>query len=174
MTIGPEPTRQIVSMSVLRGKLVHPLLEQRPRIVWAGTGFWMELQRTSAQLREREALDRSVVERDVRRLFGVRGTHGEAVVLARDEHTLVCALQHRMVRAAMAERELERLVPGGHREHLVAEADAEDARAAEQVAHRLHLGLERAGIAGARREEHTVVAGEVVRARVVRMHRHGG
>ncbi len=45
------------------------------------------------------------------------------------------ALEHRVVRAAVAERELERLVPGREREQLVAEADAEDRHPAEQVAH---------------------------------------
>src|SRR5581483_3067279 len=55
-------------------------------------------------------------------------------------------------------------------EDLVTEADAEDARAAEQVAHRLDFALQWSGIAGAWGEEHAVVGGELVRADVVRMH----
>src|SRR5690348_2979787 len=150
MTIGPEPTRQMVSMSVLRGKLVHPLLEQGPRIVRAGSGLGMELERAGAELGERQPLDRPVVEGDVRRHLRLRSAYREAVVLARDEHALVRALQHGVVSASVTERQLERLVPGRQREDLVAEADAEDARAAEQIAHRLHLVPQRAGIARAR------------------------
>ena len=41
-------------------------------------------------------------------------------------------VEHRVVRAAVAEGQLERLVAGGEREQLVAEADAEDGHAAEQ------------------------------------------
>src|SRR5579864_9467567 len=111
MTIGPEPTRQMVLMSVLRGKLVHPLLEQRPRVVRSGACFRMELERPRVQLRELEALHRAVVQRDVRRLARVCGAHCEAVVLARDENALVDTLQHRMIRAAVPEWELEGFVP---------------------------------------------------------------
>src|SRR4051812_45664902 len=42
-----------------------------------------------------------------------------------------------MVRSAVAERELERLVPERQSEQLVAEADAEERHAAQQVAHSL-------------------------------------
>src|SRR3954467_9041327 len=67
ITIGPEPTMQIDSMSLRRGigHLRHPGLEQGPRVVRAGTGFGMELERAGAQVGELEALDRAVVERDV-------------------------------------------------------------------------------------------------------------
>src|SRR5579859_6772444 len=115
---------QIDSMSVLRGKLVHPLLDERPGVVRAGAGFGMELKRTRAQLRELEALDRAVVERYVRRLRRLARFDGKAVVLARDKDATGSSFQHRMVRAAMAERELVRLVAGRLGDQLVAEADA--------------------------------------------------
>jgi carbamoyl-phosphate synthase small subunit len=61
---------QIDSMSLRRGigHLLDPGLEQRPRVVRAGAGLGMKLERARAQLREVEALDGAVVERDVRRL----------------------------------------------------------------------------------------------------------
>ena len=59
-----------------------------------------------------------------------------------------------MVRAAVTERKLERLVTGGEREELVSEADAEDRHAADQLAYDRHLLLERLGIARAVRQEH--------------------
>src|SRR3954452_6433962 len=110
MTIGPEPTMQIEWMSVRLGKVVDPLLDQRVRVVRSGAGLRMELDRARAQLRQRQALDRLVVERHVRRLRLVLRAHGEAVVLARDEHLAARALEHGMVDPAVAERELERLV----------------------------------------------------------------
>ena len=62
-----------------------------------------------------------------------------------------------MIRASVTERELERLVPGGEGEHLMAEADAEHVRPAEQLAHRSRFLHERLRVAGARREEDAVV-----------------
>src|SRR5207248_5947934 len=90
--------------------LVDPRLEQRPCVVRARARFRMELERARVQVGEVEALDGLVVERDVRRLLRVRCAHGEAVVLARDEHPAAVALQYRMIRAAVTERELEGLV----------------------------------------------------------------
>ena len=78
-----------------------------------------------------------------------------------------------MVGAAVAERQLVGLVPGGEPEQLVAEADAEHARPAEQAADRLDLGDERLRIAGAVREQDAVEPGELVRIGVMREDRHG-
>ena len=61
---------------------------------------------TRALAGEREALDRAVVERDMGDLAAV-ALDREAVVLARDEHLVRPDLEHRVVRAAMAERQLE-------------------------------------------------------------------
>src|SRR5262249_25504207 len=129
--------RQIDWRSGRRGKfahLLHPALEEWPRIVRSGACLGMELQRAGAQLRELESLDRAVVERDVRRLESVARRDREAVVLARDQHATPPALEDGMVRAAMAEFELERRVVGREGEQLVTEADAEDRDFPEQLA----------------------------------------
>src|SRR3954462_2450880 len=97
---------QIDSMSVRLGirDLLHPALEERPRVVRAWPGFGMELERSRTQIRQVEALDGAVVERDVRRLGCLGRLHREAVVLARDENSAALPLEHGVVRAAMAER----------------------------------------------------------------------
>ena len=64
----------------------------------------------------------------------------EAVVLHGDEHAAGARVAHGVVRAAVAERKLERVEPEREAEQLVAEADAEERHAPEQVAH----GLDRA------------------------------
>src|SRR4051812_42565716 len=97
---------QIVWMSVRLGNALHPALEQRPRIVRARPGLGMELERARPQLRELEALDGLVVERVMACVALVFRAHGKAVVLARHEHAARLALEHRMIRAAVAEREL--------------------------------------------------------------------
>src|SRR6476646_2339943 len=96
-------------MSSRRGKarLLDPAGEDRPGVVRARTGLGVELHGPGSKLGIGEALDRAVVERFVCRRTIVGRADGEAVVLARDEHTPRLALEHRMVRAAMAERQLE-------------------------------------------------------------------
>ena len=59
-----------------------------------------------------------------------------------------------MVRAAVAERELERRVAEREPEQLVAEADAEERHPAEQVADRLDLLGEHGRVAGAVGDQH--------------------
>ena len=65
-------------------------------------------------------------------------------------------VQHRLVRAAVAELELERLGAAGQAEQLVAQADAEDRLLAEHAADRVDRVVERLGIAGAVGEEDAV------------------
>src|SRR5215210_1833682 len=105
MTIGPEPIRQIDLRSVLRGiaHLLQPALEDRVRVVRPRAGLGVELDGTGPQLGKVEALDRAVVEGDVRRLCLVRRRDREAVVLTRDENAAALPLQDRMVGAAVAE-----------------------------------------------------------------------
>ena len=86
------------------------------------------------------------------RIFGDR----EAVVLRGDFDGAGLQILHRMIRAAMAELELERLRAAGQAEQLVAEADAEDRLLAEQAADRADRVVERLGVAGAVREEDAV------------------
>src|SRR5262245_42721410 len=135
---------QIDSMSVRLGirDLLDPALEERPRVMWARPGLGVELERARAQVWEIEAFDGSVVEGDVGRLGCFARPDCKPVVLARDEDATRMALEHRMVRAAVAERELVGLVAGRAGDELVAEADAEHRRPAEQLLHRLRLGSE--------------------------------
>jgi hypothetical protein len=53
------------------------------------------------------------------------------VILGRHEDAVRPAVEHRVVRAAMTERQLEGLAPRGERKQLMAQADAEHRRAAE-------------------------------------------
>src|SRR6187397_588535 len=136
MTIGPEPIRQIDSMSRRLGKAAHlldPAIDQAPRVVRARARLRMELDGARPQLGILEPLDGLVVERDVRRLASLARAHGEPVVLAGHEYAPGLALDHGVVRAAVAERELERLVPGRKREQLVAEADPENRDTSNQA-----------------------------------------
>ena len=98
---------------------------------------------------EHEALDRAVVEVQVGQLGGaevrlpaerlvalelllaVRAEHGEAVVLRRDVDLARLEVLDRVVGAAVAERQLERLEPDRAAQELVAEADADHGRLAD-------------------------------------------
>src|SRR3954465_13143820 len=109
ITIGPEPTRQIVCRSSRLGiggrYLVDPALEERPGVVRPRPRLRVELHGARARLRHREALDGAVVERDVSRLAALARRDREAVVLRSDEHAAARAFEHRMVGAAVAERQ---------------------------------------------------------------------
>src|SRR5690349_17642115 len=113
----------------------------------------MELRRARAELRVVETLDRPVVERAVRDARLVAGCDREAVVLRGDEHLARAVVEHRMVRAAMTERQLEGLLAGRHREQLMTEADTEHRHTAEQLLQHLRLALERRRVTRARRQE---------------------
>src|SRR6266487_5407024 len=91
-----------------QGYLLHPAFENRPGIVRARARFGMELHGASALAREVEPFDRAVVQRDVCRLARIGRFDREAVVLRGDEHVSGRALEHGMVRAAVAERKLVR------------------------------------------------------------------
>src|SRR5215208_1090519 len=134
MTIGPDPITQIERRSRRSGNahLLDPRLDQVPRVVGPGPGLWMELHRAGTLAWEREPLDGAVVERDVSDL-GTVPLDREAMVLARDEHAVRAQVEHRVVRTAVAERELEGLESRRQREQLMAEADAEERDAADQL-----------------------------------------
>src|SRR5512134_1871889 len=150
MTIGPAPITQMDARSGRRGiaELLDPGLDLRPRVVRARARLGVELERARPLAREGKPLDGAVVEGDVRDRRAV-AAHSEAVVLARDEDAARRELEHRVVRATVAERELERLEAGRLREELVAEADAEDRHTAEQLPHDRRLARQRRGVSGA-------------------------
>ena len=129
--------------------------------------------------RSTQPLDRAVVEVQVGELGGAevglpadrlvaldarlaaRAEHREAVVLGGDLDPARLQVLDRVVRAAVAERELERLEADRAAEQLVAEADAEDGPLADQLADRADDVVERAGVAGTVGEEDRVrVTGE--------------
>src|SRR6266404_5481996 len=107
MTIGPLPIRQIEWRSLRRGtQALDELSDDRPRVVRPRPGLGMELRGARPLARKIEPLDGAVVERDVRRLALLGRLDGEAVVLRRHEHATGGAIEHGMVRATMAERQL--------------------------------------------------------------------
>ena len=135
----------------------------------------MKLQRPGVLLRKGDALHRPVVQGNVRNGRGV-ASHREAVVLTGDENAARRELEHRVIRASMPERQLERLEAGGACEELVAETDAEHGKTPEQLPDDCHLRLQDGGIARAVAQKDAARAGGEDRlcVRVVRPHRHLG
>ena len=86
------------------------------------------------------------------------GFHGEAVVLRRDLDAAGLEVLHRVVAAAVAELQLERAPAEREREHLVAEADAEERQPARRRSARTfaHDVRQRGRIAGTVAEEDAV------------------
>ena len=83
------------------------------------------------------------------------------------------SVEHRVVRAAVAEGELVRLVTRCQREQLVAEADAEHGETTEKLGHSGDLLGQRFRVAGAVGQDDAVVGSQLVRVHVVGVHRHG-
>src|SRR3954465_5562996 len=79
-----------------------------------------------------------------------------------------------MICAAVTKWKLEGLVTGGQGEELVAETDAEDRHASEQLAYDRHLLLERLGIARSVRQEPRAEGGQLASRGIVRESRHRG
>ena len=120
----------------------------------------MELHAPDRPTLDTQALDRLVVERfvgddDVGLALG--SLDCEAVVLARHEHAARLGLEHRMVRAAMAEAQLVRVETDCSGQQLMAETDAKDGHT--KLEHRLDIGdmrVHRARIAGSVGEQDAV------------------
>src|SRR5437763_17020456 len=88
----------------------------------------MVLHRKYRLARMAEPLDGSVVEIQVRHLDVGRQRvriDGEPMILRGDFDLARVELLHRMIRATMAELQLERLAADGEAKNLVSEADAE-------------------------------------------------
>src|SRR3954464_2014976 len=132
MTIGPEPRMRIFSMSSLRGMggdLLQEAVEEIEAVVRAGPGLGVVLDGAPGDVEQRQALDRAVVEVDVAELgraevclpaHGLVGGDGllaaraedrEAVVLRGDLDAAGLEVLDRVVGAAVAEGQLERLQP---------------------------------------------------------------
>ena len=145
----------------------------------ARAGLGVVLDGAAGDVAEHQALDRAVVEVQVRELGGaevglpahrlvgldpalaVRAGDGEAVVLGGDVDPAGGQVLDRVVGAAVAERQLEVSRPDRAAEQLVAEADAEHRPLADQLADGLDDVVERRRVAGAVGEEDEVgVAGE--------------
>jgi hypothetical protein len=93
--------------------------------------------------------------------------HREAVVLARDVDLARAEVLHRVVRPAVAERQLEGVEPDRAAQQLVAHADPEHRHLPDHAAHVLHHVVERRRVARAVGEEDRVGVArkELVRAR---------
>src|SRR6476659_10488966 len=91
------------------------LVEEGKRVEWARGCLGMELH--AGEVVTREPLAGAVVQRHVTHIL--IGEHGEAVVLDGHENATRLRVANGMVRAAVAERQLERLVPQSKTEQLV-------------------------------------------------------
>ena len=102
----------------------------------------------------REPLDGAVVERDVADLGGVRRLDGEAVVLRGHEHAADARTRTGWFAPRWPNGSLNVRRPSASASELMAEADAEERHAAEQLADRLDLAGELRRIARAVADEH--------------------
>src|SRR5438309_2015661 len=152
MTIGPEPRMRILWMSLRRGNAVQEAVEQVEAVVRTGPGLRVVLDGPTGHLEQLEALDRAVVEVDVRerglpevglpahRLVGVdrscaaRSESREAVILGGDLDAPGLQVHDRVVGPTVAERKLERLQADGPAEELMPQADAPDGLPADDLA----------------------------------------
>src|SRR5665811_1428008 len=144
MMMGPEPMIRMRWRSLRLGMLFGPahqpgeIVEQIVRIVRAGRGFGMVLHAEDRLAAVAEAFERPIVQIDVgdfdlAQVERIR-VHGEAVIVRGDLHASGELIAHRMVGAAMSEFELVGLAAEGEAEQLVAQADAEDGLASDELA----------------------------------------
>src|SRR6185295_2432374 len=107
-----------------------------------------------------ETLQRLVVQIRVSDLDFVEvqrfGIDCEAVVVRRDLDASGNLVEHRMIRAAMAELQLERLSTERESGDLLTQTDAEDRHAPDKFANLRDLKFERLRIPGSVREKHTI------------------
>ena len=112
---------------------ISKFLKQIVRIARAGGCLGVILNGEDRQAAMANAFKRVIVEVDVRR-FDVggqcRGIDGKTVVLGGDLHLAAPLVAHRMIRASMAELELERGGSQRQTQQLMTQANAEDRHAA--------------------------------------------
>ena len=130
---------------------------------WPGLG--VVLDRAAGHVEQLEALDRAVIQVDVRerrraevrlpahrlvlvdRARAPRAERGEAVVLGGDLDAPGLQVLDRVVGPVMAEGELERLQADRAAQQLMAQADPPDRLAPHDLAHRVDDVAERRGVA---------------------------
>src|SRR5215211_234080 len=175
MTIGPEPMTRILRRSSLRGnQSLHEPIEEVQSVMRPRAGLRVVLHGRARHVAQDQALDRAVVQvqllelRDAEvrlpahglvggdRSLAVRAEHREAVVLRGDLDSTRLQVLHRVVRAAMAERQLEGVEPDRPAEQLVAEADAPHRDLSDDAAYGLDDVVERRRVTRAVGEEDRV------------------
>src|SRR5213592_4762605 len=153
--MGPEPITIAVLTSSRLGIAPPPCRGLRPLdlrdevpedvlvVPGPGPGLRMVLDREDRQLAVGHALDRAIVQVDMSHLElrreGIR-IDREAMVLRGDVDAAGPQVLDRLVAAAVAELQLERLSSEGERKQLVAEADPQEGDATGEFARGSHRG----------------------------------
>ena len=165
---------------------VAEAVEEVVGVVRAGGRLGVVLHREGGDVEGAEALDDVVVEPDVAHLDAAvavravelaleRRVDGEAVVVRGDLDAAGRLVEHRLVDAAVAERQLVGAEAERAAEQLVAEADAEERQAVvEHAAQQLDVVARGRRVAGAVRVEDRdrVDRADVVDRHVLRQHVH--
>ena len=111
-------------------------------------------------IRMSEALDRAVIQIDVREFqadgFQALRRDGETMILRGDFHSLGQQVLDRMIVSVMAEFQLDRLGAQRQRQELVSQADAEYGHAAGDFSQRRAHVINRLGVAGSVADEHAI------------------
>ena len=139
---------------------VGELTEQVVRVVRPGRSFGMILHAEKRQRAVAHALVGVVVQIHVRDFDVARrqriGVDAETVILRGDFDLAGQQIFYRMIRTVMAEFQLEGLAAQRQAAELVAQADAEDRHAAQQLANVFDRVGDRLGIARTVREKYAV------------------
>ena len=110
------------------GYQCNKMLEQRRRVVRAGTGFRMSLEAERRLVSAMHALQAAIEQglvRDAQSVRQARLVNREAVILAGDQHRAVFNVLHRMVGAVMAKLHFDGGGATGQAQQLVPQANAE-------------------------------------------------
>src|SRR5438105_13703208 len=132
---------------------VRELREQVVRIVRARRGFRVILHAEQGHLLVTHAFIGVIVQIHMRDFHVARrkriGIYGKTMILRRDFHLLGQQIFHRMIRAVMAEFQLERFSAQSESAELVAKANPENRNLANELADGFNRVANRLRIAGA-------------------------